>query len=148
MNCVIMIGNLTRDPDLRYSAGNNRIPYCRFTLAVNEGYGEKQRTSFVQIVAFNKTAENCSNYLSKGQRVAIHGRIQTGRFEKDGRTVYTTEVVADRVEFLGGKQGQGDTAPGNNVQVSPQMAEPEYQESEMIYEPDGFSYINDDDIPY
>ena len=52
------------------------------------------------------------------------------------------------MEFLGGKQRQGDTAPGNSVQVSPQMAEPEYPESEMIYEPDGFSYINDDDIPY
>ena len=93
MNNVNLIGNLTRDPELRYSTGANQTAVCRFTIAVNDGYGDKQRTSFIPIVVFNKQAENCDRYLAKGRRVAITGRIQTGSYEKDGRTVYTANLI-------------------------------------------------------
>ena len=100
MNNVNLIGNLTRDPELRYSTGANQTAVCRFTIAVNDGYGDKQRTSFIPIVVFNKQAENCDRYLAKGRRVAITGRIQTGSYEKDGRTVYTTDVIVETHEFV------------------------------------------------
>ena len=81
------------------------------------GYGRhrNEKTSFIPIVVFGKQAENCDRYLAKGRKVAVNGRIQTGSYEKDGRTVYTTEVIANKVEFLGGskvraKSGQADTA--------------------------------------
>ena len=130
MNNVNLIGNLTRDPELRYSTGANQTAVCRFTIAVNDGYGDKQRTSFIPIVVFNKQAENCDRYLAKGRRVAITGRIQTGSYEKDGRTVYTTDVIASNVEFLSsGQQGQGQGQGGFGQQASfdsqpPQQAPP------------------------
>ena len=70
MNSVCLIGNLTRDPELRYSTGANQTAICRFTLAVNDGYGEKQRTNFIPIVVFGKQAENCDSYMAKGRKAA------------------------------------------------------------------------------
>ena len=135
MNQITLIGNLVRDPELKYSTGANQTAICRFTIAVNDGFGEKQRTSFIPIVVFNKQAENCDRYLAKGRKVAIHGRIQTGSYEKDGRTVYTTEVIASNVEFLGGGQGAGQGAPAA-------------QGGEDMDVPGGFQSLQDDDIPF
>lgn len=104
MNKVQLIGNLTRDPETRYSTGENQTAICRFSIAINTGYGEKQRTDYPQIVVFGKQAENCDRYLKKGNKAAISGRIQTGSYEKDGQKIYTTEVVAEQVEFLTPKQ--------------------------------------------
>lgn len=104
MNKVQMIGNLTRNPETRYSTGENQTAICRFSIAINTGYGEKQRTDYPQIVVFGKQAESCDRYLKKGNKVAISGRIQTGSYEKDGQKIYTTEVVAEQVEFLTPKQ--------------------------------------------
>ena len=100
MNNVFLTGNLTRDPDVRYTVSSD--PMCRatFAIAVNDGYGEKQKTSYPNIVVFGRQAENVEKYLKKGHKVAIIGRIQTGSYEKDGHKVYTTDVVADKVEFL------------------------------------------------
>ncbi|MCQ2544954.1 MAG: single-stranded DNA-binding protein [Clostridia bacterium] len=146
MNSVILIGNLARDPELRYSTGANQTAICRFTVAVNDGYGEKQRTSFIQIVTFGKTAENCEKYLAKGRKVAVNGRIQTGSYEKDGRTVYTTEVVASNVEFLGGGQGgqQGGQSSfsGQGGFDAPSGGE------DMDVPGGGFTSLQDDDIPF
>lgn len=100
MNHVSLIGNLTRDVDLRYTTGANNTAVARFTIAVNDGYGENQKTSFIPIVVFGKQGENAEKFLSKGSKVAIEGRIQTGSYEKDGRTVYTTDVIASKVEYL------------------------------------------------
>lgn len=100
MNNVFLTGNLTIDPDLRYSTGPRQTAVCRFKIAVNDGYGENEKTSYISIVVFDKKAENCDKYLKKGNKVAIIGRIQTGSYEKDGQKVYTTDVVADKVEFL------------------------------------------------
>ena len=97
MNQVILIGNLTKDPELTYSG---EMAVARFTIAVNDGYGENQRTSYPNIVCFKKVAENVNKWLTKGSKVAIDGKIQTGSYEKDGRKIYTTDVVASNVEFL------------------------------------------------
>ena len=153
MNNVNLIGNLTRDPELRYSTGANQTAVCRFTIAVNDGYGDKQRTSFIPIVVFNKQAENCDRYLAKGRRVAITGRIQTGSYEKEGRTVYTTDVIASNVEFLSsGQQGQGQGQGSFGQQASfdsqpPQQAPAQGAPTEIDV-PGGFTSLQDDDIPF
>lgn len=152
MNSVMLIGRLTRDPELRYSTGSNQTAICRFSIAINSGYGDNQRTDYPNIVVFGKQAENCDRYLNKGSQVAIEGRIQTGSYEKDGRKVYTTDVIANRVEFLGGKSGgqaQGGSFGGgqnrdfggfDNAPVQTQGGEP--------MDVPGFQAIDDDDIPF
>ena len=108
VNVVVLIGRLTKDPEAKYTVGEKPTAVARFSIAVNDGYGENERTSFINIVAFGKQAENCERFLSKGRQVGITGRIQTGSYEKDGRTVYTTDVIASRVEFLGGRTAETD----------------------------------------
>ena len=101
MNQVVIIGNLTKDPDTRYTTGADSMAVCRFTVAVNDGYGDKQQTSYIPVVVFGKQGENADRYLSKGSKVAVNGRIQTGSYtNRDGNKVYTTDVIANRVEFL------------------------------------------------
>ena len=101
MNKVCLIGNLTRAPETRWSTGQNQMAICRFNIGINEGRGENQKASFPSIVAFGKTAEACDKYLKKGSKVGIEGHIQTGSYDhKDGYKVYTTDVIADRVDFL------------------------------------------------
>ena len=150
MNNVNLIGNLTRDPELRYSTGANQTAICRFTIAVNDGYGDRQRTSFIPIVVFGKQAENCDRYLAKGRRVAITGRIQTGSYEKEGRTVYTTDVIASNVEFLSsGQQGQGQQAGFGQQGFDSQPAPAQSAPQEDIDVPGGgFTSLQDDDIPF
>ena len=122
MNTVALIGRLTKDPEVKYTAGENPTAVARFSIAVNDGYGENERTSFINIVAFGKQAENCERFLSKGRQVGITGRIQTGSYEKDGRTVYTTDVIASRVEFLGGRAAEADDGePSKQIESPEQM---------------------------
>ena len=113
MNNVILIGRLANDPELSYTP-NNQTAVCRFTLAVNR-MRKEDGADFIRITVWGKQAENCDRYLSKGRQAAIHGRIQTGSYtNRDGAKVYTTEVVANSVEFLGSVQaseGQSNTAP-------------------------------------
>lgn len=110
MNSVVLIGRLARDPELSYTP-NTQTAITRFTLAVDrpKRQGEDQGADFIRVTVFGRQAETCDRYLSKGRQAAVLGRIQTGSYKKpDGTTVYTTEVIADRVEFLGGTQnGQG-----------------------------------------
>lgn len=103
MNSVNLVGNLTRDPEAR-ETGTTTV--CSFTLAIDRA---KDGVDFPRIKCFGKTAENCMRYLSKGRKVAVSGRISTGSYEKDGRTVYTTDVIADRVEFLNGVKMESAT---------------------------------------
>ena len=105
MNKVILIGRLTKDPELRYTSSN--VPTASFSIAVDRPFtnqsGERE-ADFINIVVWRKQAENCKNYLSKGSQVAVEGRIQTRNYDdKDGKRVYVTEVIADNVQFLGGK---------------------------------------------
>lgn len=106
MNSVILIGNLTRDPDFR--EGSTSV--CKFSIAVSDGYGDKEQTSYPNIVVFGKSAENCARYLSKGRKVGVQGRLQTGSYEKDGQKHYTTEVIANKVEFLSKAEQSGFAA--------------------------------------
>lgn len=104
MNKCILVGNLTRDPELTQTPSG--VSVCKFSIAVNRNYtnasGERE-ADFINIVAWRNTAENCGKYLTKGKKVAICGQIQTRSYEdKEGGKRYITEVIADEVEFLGG----------------------------------------------
>ena len=108
MNNVTLIGRLTRDPEMRYIPSGTAV--CNFNLAVDKGLNKDKKqemqskgqptADFINIIVWGKMGESCANYLVKGRLVGIQGRIQSGRYEKDGRTVYTTDVVANQVEFL------------------------------------------------
>lgn len=101
MNICSLIGRLTSDPKMSYGSGN-QMAICKFTLAVDRN-GKDKGADFPRITVFGKQAESCEKYLAKGRQVGIVGRIQTGSYEKpDGTRVYTTDVIADRVDFLGG----------------------------------------------
>jgi len=105
MNLAVMIGYLTRDPETRVT--ESQLSITRFSVAISRGKdknGEDRGADFPTVVVFGKQAENCEKYLSKGSQVGVQGHIQTGSYtNKDGNKVYTTEVIADRVEFLGSK---------------------------------------------
>ncbi|MBO4242185.1 MAG: single-stranded DNA-binding protein [Clostridiales bacterium] len=126
MNAVTLIGRLTRDPETRYTS-DTQMAVTRFSLAIDRG--KDKGADYPSIICFGKTAENCEKYLKKGRMVGIHGRIQTGSYEKDGHKVYTTDIVADRVEFLEKSETTPTAAP-----------EPEYV-------PDGYEQISED-IPF
>ena len=101
MNSVILIGRLATDPQTNYSQSGTAV--CKFTIAVDRQKEEK--ADFIRVTVFGATAENCGKYLAKGRQIGVSGKIQTSSYpDKNGKTVYTTEVVADRVEFLGNKE--------------------------------------------
>lgn len=105
MNHVAITGRLGRDPQTRYTTDEKAV--AKFTIAVNDGYGDKRKTNWINITAFGRTAENCERYLHKGDLVCITGRINTGAYEnKEGRKVYTFDVIADNVEFLQTQKSQ------------------------------------------
>lgn len=111
MNSVVLIGRLTRDPEVRYTS-NTQTAVCHFSIAVDRPrtQGREQTADFIRIAVFGRQAENCGRYLAKGRQVAIQGRIQTGSYKnREGQTVYTTDVIANNVEFLGSPQGGGQT---------------------------------------
>lgn len=110
MNKAILTGRLTKDPDTRYTQGENPMCVARFTLAVNRrGKKEEGKTAadFISCVAFGKTGETVEKYFKKGMKADLSGRIQTGSYEKDGHKVYTTEVVVEDLEFGESKKSQG-----------------------------------------
>ncbi|HZJ82707.1 MAG TPA: single-stranded DNA-binding protein [Clostridia bacterium] len=115
LNKVVLIGRLTRDPELRYTSGG--IAIAKFTLAVSRSFSNQQgerEADFIRIVTWRGTAENCAKYLVKGRLVAAAGRIETGSYDdKDGKRIYTTEVVADEVTFLEWGDREGGSQPSN-----------------------------------
>lgn len=118
MNSVFLIGRLARDPELSYTP-NTQSAVCRFTIAVDRPrrQGEDAGADFIRITVWGRQAETCDRYLSKGRQVCVQGRIQTGSYkDRSGDTVYTTDVVAERVEFLGGAQGENSRSEGNYQQ--------------------------------
>lgn len=137
MNNVVLIGRLTRDPEVRYT--ESQLAVARFALAVDRpkfnNRDEGNTADFINIVVFGKQAENVERYLVKGRLVGVQGRIQTGSYtNKDGNKVYTTDVVADRVEFL----EWGDrrtTESGNRGSMDDGI-------------PDGFEGLEDEEIPF
>ena len=127
MNNVVLIGHLTKAPETRYIS-DSQTAVTTFTIAVNRQTKDKG-ADFLRVVTYGKTAQNCATYLEKGSQVGVQGRIQTGSYEtKTGEKRYTTDIVADRVEFLSKADG------------------------EKAYDPkkDGFRAFDDDDenIPF
>ncbi len=122
INKVILIGNLGRDPEVRYTPDGAAV--ANFSIATSEQWkdkatGEKkERTEWHRIVAFRRLGEICGEYLSKGKQVYIEGRLQTRSWEKDGITRYTTEIVASDVQFLGGRDSMNSDEPPLNTQAS------------------------------
>ncbi len=111
MNKVILMGRLTRDPEVRYSQGDNAMAVARYTLAVDRRFNrnnDEQTADFINCVAFGKSGEFAEKYLHKGTKIAITGRIQTGSYtNKDGVKVYTTDVVVEDHEFAESKNSAG-----------------------------------------
>ena len=144
MNNVQLIGRLTRDVELRYTQGTEPMAVATFTLAINR-QGKKEQADFPRIIVFGKQAENCEKYLAKGRRVAVEGRLQTGSYQnKNGDTVYTTDVVANRIEFL----DWGDRSQGESQGFRQQTAESEKQKEPVFDEmPDSFQAI-EEDVPF
>ena len=116
MNKVILMGRLTRDPEVRYSAGNNSMAVARYTLAVDRRFRRdgENNADFIGCVAFGKSAEFAEKYLRQGTKIIVTGRIQTGSYtNRDGQKVYTTDVVVEDQEFAESKKAAGQQ-DGNN----------------------------------
>lgn len=147
MNRVILIGRLTRDPELRYTQSRQAV--CSFTLAVDKRLSRQKReemeasgrptADFPRVTVWGIQAENVSKYLTKGSQCAVEGRIQTGSYQdQTGHTVYTTDVVADNVEFVGGRsQGQGGPMNQDSYQSS-------YNQDRSYNNQGGYSQGNND----
>lgn len=140
MNSVQLIGRLTQDPELRFSQGSN-MAVARFTLAVDKGLSRDKRdemakqgkptADFPRIIVFGRQAENCANYLAKGKMCAVSGSVQTGSYKnQQGQKVYTTEILANRVEFL-------EKIDRQEPQQKPKQTKDDF---------DTFSQVNDDDF--
>ena len=106
INSVVVIGNLTRDPELRYSAQGTGV--ANIYIAVNRGYGDEQKTDFFRVVCFSKLAEAVAQYTNKGSLVGVQGRLQSSSYEKDGQRHSVVEIVAQNVKFLD-KKSEGST---------------------------------------
>ena len=117
MNKVELVGRLTRDPEVRYTQGENASAIARFSIAVNRRFKNADgnyEADFINCVAFSKAAEFIEKYFKKGMAIGITGRIQTGSYtNKDGVKVYTTDVVVEESEFVESKNGGGATATSN-----------------------------------
>ena len=160
MNKVILMGRLTREPDVRYSSGETQTAVARFTLAVDrrfvrrDGGTDQQTADFIGCVAFGRTAEFAQKYLHQGTKVVLTGRIQTGSYtNRDGQKVYTTDVVAEDLEFAeskaaseghaasaGAQQGSSQATAGNRTAQAAPAPGPEG----FMNIPDGL----DEELPF
>lgn len=144
MNKVYLIGRPTRDPEVRYSQGENAMAIARYTLAVDRKYNrnnDEQSADFINCVAFGRNGEFAEKYLRKGIKIAVVGHIQTGSYtNKDGIRVYTTDVVVDEHEFVESKNNSS-----NNAALS--------SDSTSSYDPAGDGFMNipdgiDEELPF
>ena len=149
MNIAVLIGRLTKDPELRYT--NSQMPVCQATLAVDrpisknsQSEGNDRQADFIRIALFGKQAETFSRYLTKGRQVAVEGRIQTGSYQNQkGDTVYTTNVIVNRFDFIG--NGGNSQPVGGNLKNTVMSQQGGQIQPEI---PEGFEAIDDDDIPF
>lgn len=137
MNKFIVTGNLTKDSELKFVPSTG-MAICKFTIANNEGWGDKKTVNFFNCTAFKATAEAIANYTHKGSKVLIDGKVQLGSYEKkDGSgKVYTTDIIVNQIEFLGSKSDEQAKPSGNNFADFPDD------------ENDVFQPVDDDDIPF
>lgn len=139
MNSVHLIGRLTRDPELRFTT--SQLAVATFSIAIDRPTkaGKDKETDFPRITVFGRVAENCERYLSKGKMVAVQGRLQTGSYtNKDGITVYTTDVIAERVEFIDWN---------NDSKEHQEPATRNEKQTNIDDIPDSFQAI-DEDVPF
>jgi len=159
MNKVILMGRLTRDPEIRYSQGENQIAFAKFTLAVDRNRrssrsNEENTADFISCAAFGKTAEFMEKYIRKGTKIAMTGRIQTGSYtNKDGVKVYTTDVVVDEVEFAESKNSSNgsNSFDGNYGNGSYGGGFPDASSQQPVAASDGFMNIPDgidEELPF
>ncbi|MET3617109.1 single-strand DNA-binding protein [Peptoniphilus olsenii] len=166
MNNVCLIGRLARDPEVRYS--QNGLAIARFTVAVDRRLSKQKRqeaeannqptADFISCTAFGAVAELISNYFRKGGQIGVEGRIQTGSYEKDGRRVYTTDVVVNNITFVGSSgnsqnqggfnQNQGGFSSPNQTNQPVNSAYNDDFSSVGKDDNDGFFPIDDEDIPF
>lgn len=151
MNKVILMGRLTRDPDIRYSGGDNSMAIARYTLAVDRRFRRdgEQSADFIGCVAFGKSAEFAEKYLRQGTKLVVTGRIQTGSYtNKDGVKAYTTDVVVEEQEFAESKAASGGntgSAPNPaNVDLAPGTGSSAAGD-DFMHIPDG---IDDSELPF
>ncbi|MFA5526982.1 MAG: single-stranded DNA-binding protein [Peptostreptococcales bacterium] len=139
MNHVVLIGRLTKDPEIRYIPGNEKA-VANLTLAVNRPF-KKDEADFFRVVVFGKPAENCARYLGKGSMIGVQGRIQNNNYTAaNGEKRYSTDIIADRVEFLDSRNKSSNR--DEHVDYSSKDSHPGL--------PDGFETMedDDDDIPF
>ncbi len=155
MNKVILMGRLTRDPDIRYSAGENGMQVARYTLAVDRRFRrqEGQQADFISCVVFGKGAEFAEKYLHKGVKIAVTGRIQTGSYtNREGVKVYTTDVVVEEQEFAESRAAsEAGSASYNNNQYNGGKAQAAPEGGGFDDGPDGFMNIPDgidEELPF
>ncbi len=143
MNKVFLIGNLTRDPELRTTASSKSV--CSFSIAVNRAFSNQQGekvTDFFNIIVWGKLGENCAKYLSKGRKVAVMGEIQNRSYEKDGVKRTVTEIIASDVEFLTARDSQGDSSYSQREYSTPA------RKTAPMPEEDSFTELSDEDLPF
>lgn len=138
INKSILVGNLTRDP--QYFKTQSGISYARFTVAVNNKFGDKEDTAFINCIAWRGSADYLNQYAKKGNTVAIEGHITTGSYDDKttGKKVYTTDVVVDKVVLMNGNRSSQDT------QQQPKQDKPK-NTSDNVYGKDSMKYNNSDD---
>jgi single-strand DNA-binding protein len=149
VNKAILIGNLGKDPELRYTPSGTAV--CTFSMATTDRFKNKQgeqqeRTEWHNIVAWAGLAEICGKYLSKGRQVYIEGRIQNRSYDdRDGNKRYITEIVANEMQMIGGRGEQGSGGGGGGGRPTQQD---NYSQENRAQEPSGPSFNPDDDIPF
>lgn len=144
MNKAIIIGNLTRDPEMRTT--NSGVSVCTFTIAVNRRFVNQQgvrEADFINVVTWRQLADLCGRYLAKGRKAAVIGSIQTRSYDaQDGSKRYITEVVADEVEFLNSPGDGNRPARTDDIPLPPEPAENATQH------PSGMMEVDDDELPF
>jgi single-strand DNA-binding protein len=153
MNKTILIGRLTRDPDIRYSQGENAQCVARYTIAVDRKFKRdgEQTADFISCVAFGRQGEFAEKYLHKGIKIAVEGRIQTGSYTKqDGTKAYTTEVIAENQEFVESKAASEQYQQSGGGQPEAQSQQPQTNRGPQT-DDDGFMNIEDgldEELPF
>ena len=147
MNRVILMGRLTRDPEVRYSSGERSMAIARYTLAVDRGFkrgdSSEQNADFIPCIAFDKAGEFAEKYFRQGIRVLVSGRIQTGSYtNKEGQKVYTTEVIIDSQEFADSK---GASDGSSSYQASTRPSPASASTDGFMNIPDG---VDDEGLPF
>lgn len=144
VNKAIVVGYLGRDPEINETSGGNKV--CRLNVATTRVWNNKQtdekveETEWHRIAIWGKQAESCKKYLSKGRMVYVEGRLRTSKYEKDGQDHYSTEIVAEVVQFLGGGRGEDDEGGGRDEDRGSSKSKKQQQKKQSDDE--------DDDIPF